>query len=257
MSALSFITFSGVDETADARGLRRLADLPDVEFAVLIKPASAAGRASPRYPSPAWIDAFSAAHPRERLALHLCGDLAGLAVEAPEALAAALPAPIARRFARIQLNLKSVPRTDLALASLRRLAPLWGKPAFIVQVKLPDSDRLAVLLARLAAIDPFLGPGRIHALADPSGGLGLLPESRPPCLPGVFTGHAGGIAPANCAAEAAKAVRAAEAGGAETTWIDMESGIRTEDRFDVEKALSCFEAAAPMLAGVHAHGPAR
>lgn len=255
MAALSFITFSGLDETLDEGGLRALSALPDVEFAVLIKPASAAGNASPRYPSPAWIDAFTAAQPRERLALHLCGDLARLAVEAPEALASAVPAAIARRFARIQLNLKSVPPTGAALASLRRLAPLWGRPAFIVQVKLPDSDRLAVVLAAHAAVDPFLGRGRIHALIDPSGGLGMLPESRPPCLAGVFTGHAGGIAPANCAAEAAKAVRAAEAGGAETTWIDMESGIRTNDRFDVAKAIACLEAAAPILVGSAAPTP--
>ena len=80
-----------------------------------------------------------------------------------------------------------------------------------------------------------------HAiLFDASAGRGVAPEGWPAPIPDHFCGYAGGINPGNVA----RHIELIKEAGAEDTWIDMESGVRTENRFDLDKVREVLKIAA-------------
>ena len=105
--------------------------------------------------------------------------------------------------------------------------------------------RLAVTLGRevimqLRELPPETVDERITGLWDRSGGRGIAAIGEWPTTPaGLRMGYAGGLGPSNIA-EAVRRVR--EIGGT-VTWLDTESGVRTNDRFDLEKVEAMIAAA--------------
>jgi phosphoribosylanthranilate isomerase len=81
-------------------------------------------------------------------------------------------------------------------------------------------------------------------LFDPSGGRGIEPFSWPVPPLGARMGYAGGIGPDNLL-DVLRAIGPVES----PFWIDMESGVRTDDRFDLAKARAVLETAAPFVTG--------
>jgi phosphoribosylanthranilate isomerase len=75
----------------------------------------------------------------------------------------------------------------------------------------------------------------IDWLFDTSGGTGKVPASWPK-YPGRFVGYAGGINPANVR----DIIDQIDASG--PYWIDMENGVRTNDRFDLDLCRQVCEA---------------
>jgi phosphoribosylanthranilate isomerase len=73
-------------------------------------------------------------------------------------------------------------------------------------------------------------------LFDASSGRGIAPAAWP-AHPGRRVGYAGGIKPDNVL----DVIRAG-VGAAGPYWIDMESGVRTDDRFDLTKCRQVCEA---------------
>jgi phosphoribosylanthranilate isomerase len=82
-------------------------------------------------------------------------------------------------------------------------------------------------------------------LFDESAGRGISPDSWDAPLPGHFCGYAGGMNPDNVEANI-KMIEKVAAG--HTTWIDMESGVRTNDRFDLGKMRKVLEVTKPYIA---------
>lgn len=79
----------------------------------------------------------------------------------------------------------------------------------------------------------------VQRLFDMSGGTGLKIEEFPMQLnPHNFVGYAGGINPENVLDVIEKIETK---GKASYYWIDMESGVRTNDVFDLDKCLSVLE----------------
>ena len=83
---------------------------------------------------------------------------------------------------------------------------------------------------------------RLHVLMDASRGTGVVPETwgAPSSLAQTFCGYAGGLGPDNIATVAAQL----NARGL-PYWLDMESGIRTDNQFDLAKARAVLEQTAP------------
>jgi phosphoribosylanthranilate isomerase len=81
--------------------------------------------------------------------------------------------------------------------------------------------------------------GRTHVLFDASRGKGVLPKEWPSpwratgrqCL----YGYAGGLGPNNLASALPAIKAAAQRNGKTPYWIDMESGVRTDNAFDFDK----------------------
>lgn len=234
---LTRVTITGADDAVPVEALVAMAlEFPFVEWGVLHSKMREGTR---RYPGPPWRYAFYQAMgrkigwyrwPEGRIALHLCGH------ESRQALSGMLDAACdTRDIARYQLNGFSryrLPMLGIALGLTSR--------GFVLQC----SDLRAL---RHAADLAYREPN-IAALFDPSGGQGIPGDldGWPDPLPGLPMGYAGGIGPENI--EGILETLCAKPFDV-PFWVDMESGIRTDDRFDLDKVRRVLELAAPFVAG--------
>jgi hypothetical protein len=193
-----FITFTGVDAYTDVEGMRALDREYPVEWGVLLSPSSQGKKT--RYPNEETLHRIMESG--LRLSAHLCGGYSR------DLMRGQMPIPPVALldFERIQVNSKSPVVTYIStlqkLVGARCIAQAQG-PEF------PEEDR-------------------IQWLFDASGGRGVSPDSWPP-HPGRLVGYAGGLSPENVE-EVLKSINASG-----RYWIDMESGVRTNDQFDLEK----------------------
>lgn len=196
-----FITFTGADDHTSVRAMVELSRHFPIEWGILFSP-SRQGK-EPRYPCDEAISRFTWATDGIRMAAHLCGAhsraiMAGEDIKAPADFGF---------YQRIQVN-HGAP--DPKRIGEFRLG--WG-PRCIAQ-----SRDLS-----------FPKDTSLDWLFDTSGGRGAEPAlwahyPHPPRL----VGYAGGIGPHNVLS----VIDAIDAAG--PYWIDMESGVRTEDRFDID-----------------------
>ena len=223
---LKYISITGADDAVDPADLLALSrEFPAAEWAILLLPDRAG---TPRFPKPEWIKSFAAQAKGLNTAMHLCGEaLLGFVRGEAEIFDAM------QGFSRIQLNLKfgAVEGQYDPAALLKRVAdnPRWQ---FIIQYA---KDKQGLL--------PLLKDIPNHAvLFDESAGRGITPESWDAPLAGHFCGYAGGLNPDNVAQNLE--IIAKVAAGHET-WIDMETGVRTNDVFDLAKVRRVLEIASP------------
>lgn len=236
MSANNIVaaSFTGAEDSVDPAELARVsARWPQAEWAVLILDER---EGSGRNPSQAWRLLFlDALEGRGRTAAHLCG------VSAFERLLSGGPWPELARYGRVQANINARSAhfgKEQVFEVWRRLAADSG--GLIIQLHAGVEAWAAEFLAKAE-------PGaRVEALFDESKGRGALPVAWRESLPGIPCGYAGGLSPENVAAQMPAIARAARALGC---WIDMETGVRTGERFDLAKCVQVLERARPWIAG--------
>lgn len=198
----TFITFTGLDARTDLARAAAIASRYPVEWGVLL--SASRQENEPRYPDGEtlsriwWSDL--------RIAAHICGEHARMIMRngSPN-----VPADLAY-CSRVQVN---HPNPDPFAA--RDYCRGWGDVTAIVQM------RGAAFPAVVEDCD---------WLFDRSGGEGKEPDFWPRHPGGErLVGYAGGINPGN--------VRAVIETIASTGpyWIDMESGVRTDDWLDLDK----------------------
>lgn len=219
---LNKVSLTGPDDRTPIAALNALgARFPFVEWALLYV---AHNEGAPRNPTQAWREAFFDAAPAGHSAVHLCGSLAF-----QQLLAGSLPREILRAK-RLQLNVNARRRelTDAEVLAVYGRALDLG-PDIILQRHADTAKLIAAFVARLPPADR----SRVHVLLDESKGTGKSPQvwSRPAGLDGLYCGFAGGLGPANIAG----VLPVLDALGA-PCWADMESGVRTDNEFDLEKA---------------------
>lgn len=224
---LSCVAITGPDDAVNIGDLNAMAEqFPYVEWALLCEP-EAAGTA--RAPSFEWIDEFMREAKGHR-AVHMCTSaLIGLS-NGEEKFRR-----IVAGFDRIQLNFK-----------YRDAGDSVNLPGLVAQVKsFPDKTFIFQYGGKyMKLLSAFKGCGNMALLFDASAGSGTLPGSWPAPVEGFVCGYAGGLSPDNVVAQ----IRAiAKAAPGYTTWIDMESGVRTNDVFDLTKVRCVLEAAAPYI----------
>ncbi|MBQ3079741.1 MAG: hypothetical protein IJC48_07085 [Clostridia bacterium] len=210
MSSLRRVTFSGIDQwtkPSDAASLYQMFSF--IEFAFLFTDNRKAGN---RYPMPVMLKAYkSLGIP---MAIHLCGKLAHNYIKTGDL------SPVIDMlgdsmdlFDRIQLN---VPKTS----------------HFCRTIEFPSDKKIIIQLheGTQALLSHYMTNPNVQGFQDASGGHGIVctnwqyPETE-------FFGYAGGIGPDNAAA----CVKAIDEICPTEFWIDMESSIRTNDRFDIQK----------------------
>lgn len=245
---LDRVTITGADDSITPGALFSLSSrFPFVEWGILFSRAHTGG---PRFPSISWINALQTEVRRRavpmKLSLHLCGNVVRQLLLGNDELTASMR----DEFDRVQLNFHAE-RTPCAPDDFyRALHDFGGHRQFIFQLDgaLGNKHLQSVLLLNEA--------NKVDAvpLYDISGGAGVLPESWPKPIPGLYMGYAGGLGPDNLAEQLP--LIAAAAGDARF-WIDMETRVRSNSnqQFDLEKVEECLTICSPFVesacGGIH------
>ncbi len=195
--APDFITFTGADSFTDIGEMCRLAARYPIEWGILFSP-SRQGR-DQRYPGLENLVRF--AETGLRLAAHLCGGYSD------DIMAGRQPTLHAKlgAFQRIQVNCRT--------------------PDMMAVRSFQEDHTARVILQTTDKVFP--NDTTVDWLFDVSGGQGMTSDFFPE-HPGRMVGYAGGLGPKNVV-ETITAI-----GAAGPFWIDMESKVRTNDRFDLE-----------------------
>ena len=221
---LKHITFTGIDARTDIDVLKELQQkYPIAEFGVLASyHFSENGN---RYLDPELISKLRDCN--LNLALHLCGRAAHDAAVSDWAKVNGMLCDNLYLFKRCQLNIAGRDDNPIALS----VSPIVGQET-IVQQK--DLEHISLFRNTLKSY-PFYET--FSVLLDASGGRGI--DTPIQILKGkVKVGYAGGINPDNVAEKLTYLMSNSEVGD---FWIDMESGVRTDDWFDVTKVRRVLE----------------
>lgn len=234
------VTFTGVDEKTD---LDRLVDIqkryPYAEFGILVS-KKRTGSGDPRYPNLAILENLKK-YKGLNLACHVCGgDLLGPCTDNGfETLDDFLNGNLSM-FRRIQLNFG--PRDLRETKAVRKsfgIGAHEGVEEVIIQQMNPDDSHSVESI-----FEPY--KTKLSCLIDPSGGNGIETDYETEIIPkrcSVRTGYAGGINPANAAR---KFLQLKNSGLCRDFWIDMESGVRTYDWFDLGKVEAVLKQINPL-----------
>ncbi|MYN27950.1 phosphoribosylanthranilate isomerase [Duganella levis] len=202
-SAPAYITFTGIDRADLLPGMQALSARYPIEWGVLL---DAAQEGAPLFP-PASVRQILQGAPL-RLSAHICGDAAQQIVEGID------PGLDLAGFSRVQINHARAGSSDHQIRNSARFAARHGvRAALQCQGAFPDDLR-------------------VDWLYDVSFGTGVRPTNWPTAqaeLP--FCGYSGGLGPDTVRATLPAFPIAAGA----SYWIDMESGVRTDGRFDLAK----------------------
>lgn len=236
---LFHVTITGADQSLpNVKELLRLSEeFRFVEWGILY---SQTKQGELRYPTQEWQDELFAMCDVAlethgwvpNLSAHLCGKWARDFLFNDMLL---LPS---KHFKRVQIN---TTQSNFQKADFEKLSALLDEVAphieIIFQYRGGPQDNLKV--AEMAQYN--LGDrNRFAALYDISGGRGKLPTDWCQPMEGVRFGYAGGLKPSNLEEQLSKV---ASVVGDSTVYIDMESGVRTENEFDTGKVRRCLELA--------------
>jgi len=207
------VTFTGIDYDTNLEELKVVSAEYACEWGILFSPAQQG--LDPRYPAHHIIEAALSCD--LMFSAHLCGEYAREVMETSQSRLDL------SRFARVQVN-----HTKPDPVALARFSEKLGIPV-IAQWR--DSERFP---------ESYEG---VSWLYDTSGGRGTCPDMWPTNPSNNMVGYAGGINPTNVA-EVLDAVKDLSPAG---YWIDMETGVRTNNFLDLGKVravLSTAKAAA-------------
>lgn len=220
------VTISGADDKVSPSWMWDMQEMyPFVEWGILVS-QKRAGQS--RYPSENWMMNLPY---QVKVSLHLCGQVCRDFVDDPKQ--ERLYIANGDHFDRVQLNVAFKEQIDYLskLQRIEKVAEQLPQKAIIIPYNKMNKT----------VVDTWLGTGEIpeniHFLYDSSGGRGRVISSiEKPLL--NYTGYAGGIDPDNIVTICSILTNEISA---DNVWIDMESGVRTNDELDlkkVEKVLS-------------------
>lgn len=217
-------SIAGVDDEVDIAKLKDLTkEFPFVEWSVLIGGDDRFGTL--RYPSIDWITKFSRAWLPS--SLHYCGQALKnyLGDNEPHEVDKG-NATMGHNFNRIQLNLSVEMVNKCRLQIIRSIYS--EKREVILPIREATKD-----LWKLAIGRPY-----VSCLFDASGGRGVIPTEWPAPITSIRCGYAGGINPDNVAEIMVHINREVSKG---FIWLDLESGVRTDNKFDLNKVRSILK----------------
>lgn len=202
----AYVTFTGVDRIEILPRLKELSAKYPIEWGVLIDPAQEDNILFPTKDERKEIQSSGL-----RLSAHICG------VPASEIVNGTRPTYLGLDgFSRLQINHSRDGSTEENIKNAHDFATSIGmRPALQCQGGFPTELRA-------------------DWLYDVSFGLGTRPTDWPKLnSEGTFCGYSGGISPETVQATM-KALPLSKSDNG-NFWIDMESGVRTNDLLDVEK----------------------
>ena len=230
------VTITGADDNTDAHSLLGISKIyPFVEWGILFSPKR---ENTARYPSIEWVSklykiSMHVGKSNFKLSSHLCGEYS---LETITKGSASLYTNRLKKsswmFDRCQLNFnsqKTPVNYELFLGLMNKITR-----GTIIQYNKANYDLCQTLIKN------YHDTNNIHFLYDGSGGRGVLPSAWKEVVPNYFTGYAGGLNPDNL--EEAL-ININESVGGNEIWIDAESGVRTDDKLDLDKVVKFLEIA--------------
>ncbi len=223
---LTRVTITGADDAVSHQALVELSqEYGFVEWGILMSPKRFG---EPRYPSTKWVMGLQSTGLVPRCSYHMCGEFSRRTMGGD-------PTMVPRGIKRMQLN-------GFSGYVLPCLLAAEGAPE--VEFILQCSSEVSLL----HAISLHNGQPNIVPLWDPSGGLGRSFMESGVWYPhgknlGVPSGYAGGINEHNIE----DTIASLSNGTGEPFWIDLETGARTENRFDLDKVRRILKFAAPFM----------
>lgn len=208
------VTFTGLDARTDVRRLRDIQQrYPNAEFGILFSETRTGNEN--RYPEKRIIHKFQQSG--VRLALHVCGRLSRVTFTESYYDLFHRTGGL-KWFDRIQLN---------GLSSLKDLRREHLEIPPGLEIILQQHPSFPLITERIGKITG----GKPGILMDASGEEGIDTPFQVISIPGCRVGYAGGINPDNVIEKLEGLLQ----DGAQDFWIDMESGVRTNDWFDLDK----------------------
>lgn len=226
---IKHITFTGVDQWTDIRKLKSISVVfPKVEFGVLM--SQNWNEDTPRFCPPDFLVNLEGLG--LNLSLHLCGELARQAIRNNFQPAIEMCQGYFGIFKRCQLNIASYDTNPETLE--------LDVPDSLDEVIIQQKGVSGMKLFSTAYPNP-----KISVLLDASGGRGIEGAFNvPKDYKEAKIGYAGGL-------NADNVVRKLETlilrDVTHDFWIDMESSVRTDDRFDIQKVIDILKLIRPLI----------
>lgn len=230
---LTKVTFTGAD---DATSIDELIDFwqeyPFIEWGILIGTHQGG-----RFPTLDWIRRLADQSLRKTgnalpLALHVCGNYLRDIAKGNTSLANDLGMAV-RAFRRVQLNWHGEPfpasAAENVFHAFCNMTDEWWEPQIIFQLDGRNDELFKPCSRRFA----------VAGLFDRSHGAGVVPTAWPKARPEIQCGWAGGLGPDNLATEIPKISE--RAWPDVDWWIDMETKVRTDEKFDLSLVRECAE----------------
>lgn len=219
------VTISGADNLVSKdEMLYTQQAFPFVEWGILV---STKRMGTARYPTLEWIKNL---HPELNISFHLCGDICRDFVNGGGEWFRLSRKNDIRNYSRLQLNFSFKEDKDW----IENLVDLAS-----IAVAIHRDEKSLILAYNKGSkknLDAFIegipsAPHNIHYLYDSSGGRGTqITSFKKPLI--NYTGYAGGINPENVF-DICDTLSNME--WEQDIWIDMETGVRTNDKFDMQK----------------------
>jgi len=209
---LKRVTFTGVDQKTKVKDLEALQEkYPFVEFGILISETNTNKNVSNRYPSLVMLKRLKNI---KNLSLHICGRFVReIMTKNDWSGVKSLMGNYWDIFSRVQLNAA-------------------GYEKFSDSVTFPEEKQVIIQMKsdKTAFYDTYKQVANVVGFQDNSGGTGVFTNEW--IVPEDFAfGFAGGLSIDNVV-DVVKTIDAQYDGA---YWIDMETSVRTNDKFDVKK----------------------
>lgn len=226
---LTHISITGADDNTSITDLVKISkSFPYAEWGILYYPEREGAK---RNPTKDWRNQFITSIPKEKTAIHLCGEDVFKQILADDFDSSQLKSELAH-FGRIQLNINSRKLkkffTDEEIAQIYKKL-LACKFHIIAQYNY-ISEKAITNFINTNTVDY----SRFDILLDSSLGKGISPDTWtvPNGLSKNATlGFAGGLNPENIFNSFTKIEQITE----NSYWLDLESGARTDNEFDLNK----------------------
>jgi len=244
---LKAIGITGADDEVSIDDILYLSKaFPFVEWAIL---ASHKNYGKPQYPSTDWINELILKGGDVKKALHLCGnyarafaiDSAGFDINIPETVNKLSNDVVyeymldaLESFQRVQINI-ATEWDKLNIEHFARSIANGKAPEYIIQLNSQGYHIFSLLENNLGKTSNIIVP-----FLDNSGGNGVENKSWKLRDERVKEGIAGGINPTNIESILTE-IESHQYENVKEYWVDMQAGIRTDGKFDLNKVEKVLE----------------
>lgn len=229
MAILRQITFTGIGVGTDLKVLKEIQDeYPLVEWGVLLSKNWQEN--GPRFFDPSQLNTLR--WQGLNLSCHLCGSAARAIVSENWEPAFEVTRGMFGLFQRCQVNISMEQPND----KTQYMRPPIDLSELIIQQKSAGAMNI---------FNAIKNRTKMSVLLDASGGRGIDTPVKPLNIPGLKVGYAGGLNPDNVGEKLEYLLENVEG----EFWIDMESGVRTDDRFDIDKCVSVLQTCQKIMEG--------